>query len=47
MPFAEPLHGTLAFVSRRGSPLSPATRELIVLAEQQLEAFVKRTAARR
>lgn len=47
VPFAEPLHGRLAFISRRGSPLSPASRELIALAEQQLDAFMKRTAARR
>lgn len=44
--FADPLHGTLAFISRRDAPLSPATRELIALAERQLDAFAKRTAQR-
>jgi DNA-binding transcriptional LysR family regulator len=34
--FDEPLYETFAFISRRGTPLSPATRELIALAEQQL-----------
>jgi len=47
VPFAEPLRATLAFVSRRGSPLSAASRELVALAEQQLESFMKRTATRR
>ncbi len=34
--FAEPLFETFAFISRRDAPLSPASRELVVLAEQQL-----------
>ena len=37
--FAEPLEETFAFISRRGAPLSPASRELIALAEQQLGAL--------
>jgi DNA-binding transcriptional LysR family regulator len=38
-PFAEPLEETFAFISRRGTPLSPAARELIALTEQQLGAL--------
>lgn len=34
--FADPLFETLAFITRRGTPRSPAARELIALAEQQL-----------
>lgn len=37
--FAEPLEETFAFISRRGTPLSPAARELIALTEQQLGAL--------
>jgi DNA-binding transcriptional LysR family regulator len=44
--FDEPLHETFAFISRRGTPLSPATRELIALAEQQLAALAERAGGR-
>jgi DNA-binding transcriptional LysR family regulator len=44
--FDEPLFETFAFISRRGTPLSPATRELIALAEQQLAALAERAAGR-
>ncbi len=37
--FAEPLFETLAFITRRGVPRSPAARELMALAEQQLGAL--------
>ncbi len=40
--FADPLFETLAFIARRGTPLSPAARELIALAEQQLAALAER-----
>lgn len=40
--FAEPIEGTFAFISRRDLSLSPATRELIALAERQLEALGER-----
>jgi DNA-binding transcriptional LysR family regulator len=43
VPFAEPLHETFAFISRRDAQLSPATRELIALAEQQLAALAERS----
>jgi DNA-binding transcriptional LysR family regulator len=45
--FDPPLYETFAFISRRGTPLSPATRELIALAEQQLAALAERIATRR
>jgi len=38
-PFAEPLEEAFAFISRRGVPLSPASRELVVLVERQLGAL--------
>jgi DNA-binding transcriptional LysR family regulator len=44
--FDEPLYETFAFIARRGTPLSPATRELIALAEQQLAALAERAAGR-
>jgi DNA-binding transcriptional LysR family regulator len=34
--FDEPLYEMFAFISRRGAPLSPASRELVALAERQL-----------
>jgi LysR family cyn operon transcriptional activator len=37
--FAESLEETLAFISRRGTPLSPAARLLVALTEQQLGAL--------
>jgi DNA-binding transcriptional LysR family regulator len=43
--FDEPVYETFAFISRRAAPLSPATRELIALAEQQLVALDPRGAA--
>jgi DNA-binding transcriptional LysR family regulator len=44
--FAEPLEDVFAVVSRRGAPLSPATRELVRLAERRLEELAARVAAR-
>lgn len=44
--FAEPLMETFAFIARRDAQLSPATRLLISLAEQQLAAAQARLAER-
>lgn len=44
-PFADPIPEVLAVISRRGVPLSPAVRELVALAEQQLGALSQRRAA--
>ena len=41
-PFAEPIHDTFAFVSRRGSRLSPAAREFVLIADERLTAFARR-----
>jgi DNA-binding transcriptional LysR family regulator len=46
VPFAEPLEDVFAVVSRRGAPLSPATRELVRLAERRLDDLARRLAAR-
>jgi DNA-binding transcriptional LysR family regulator len=35
-PFADPLHDTFAFITRRGAHPSPATRELVALAEAKM-----------
>jgi DNA-binding transcriptional LysR family regulator len=35
-PFDEPIYDTLAFITRRGAQLSPATREFMGLAERRL-----------
>jgi DNA-binding transcriptional LysR family regulator len=43
--FDPPLHETFAFISRRGAHLSPATRELIALAEKQLANMESRRTA--
>jgi DNA-binding transcriptional LysR family regulator len=43
VPFAEPIVENFAFIARRDAPLSPATRELIALAEQQLHALAERS----
>ena len=40
-PFDPPLHDHMAFVSRRGAALSPATREFLGLAEERLLAHAK------
>jgi DNA-binding transcriptional LysR family regulator len=40
--FDPPLHETFALISRRDAVLSPATRELIALAERQLEEMTAR-----
>lgn len=42
--FEEPMFDTLAFVKRRGQVLSPATRELVRMAWDALEAFQATTA---
>ena len=36
VPFADPIRLTLAFVFRRGAPLSPAAREMVAIVEQRL-----------
>lgn len=36
VPFADPIFDTFAFITRRGAPLSPATRELLRLAETRV-----------
>jgi len=36
VPFAEPVYDTFAFISRRGAPLSPGTREFLRLAGDRL-----------
>ncbi len=43
--FDPPLHETFAFIARRDAHLSPATRELIALAEKQLANMESRRAA--
>lgn len=43
--FDPPLHETFAFITRRDAVLSPATRELIVLAERQLADMAARRAS--
>jgi hypothetical protein len=35
-PFAEPLYDTFAFAWRRGAQLSPAAREFLAIAEEQM-----------
>jgi DNA-binding transcriptional LysR family regulator len=38
VPFAEPIYDNFAFIWRRGAPLSPATREFLMLAEERMAA---------
>jgi DNA-binding transcriptional LysR family regulator len=38
VPFAEPLYDTIALVQRTGTPLSPATSELLRLARRMVES---------
>lgn len=38
VPFADPVHLTLAFAFRRGAPLSPAAREMVAIVERRLRA---------
>jgi DNA-binding transcriptional LysR family regulator len=45
--FDPPLHETFAFITRRDAIVSPATRELIALAEKQLADMEERRAAAR
>lgn len=45
VPFAEPLEDVFAIVTRRGAPLSPATREIIRLAERRFDDLAARMAA--
>ncbi|MDO8210072.1 LysR family transcriptional regulator [Conexibacter sp. CPCC 206217] len=47
VPFDPPLNETFAFITRRDAILSPATRELIALAERQLADMQERRAAAR
>jgi len=35
------VYDTFAFIARRGAPLSPATREFLAIAEEQLTALAK------
>jgi DNA-binding transcriptional LysR family regulator len=44
--FDPPLRDTFALVTRRGGRLSPATRELLDLAEREMTSFARRVAAR-
>ena len=37
VPFADPIHLTLAFAFRRGAPLSPAAREMVDIVERRLK----------
>jgi DNA-binding transcriptional LysR family regulator len=46
VPFKEPLYDTFAFITRRGAPLSPATREFLSLAEQRFAAHARILEAR-
>jgi DNA-binding transcriptional LysR family regulator len=46
IPFEPALRDTFALVTRRGGRLSPATRELLGLAEREMSAFAERVAAR-
>ncbi|MGW8379069.1 LysR family transcriptional regulator [Streptomyces sp. ODS28] len=41
VPFAEPLYDTIALVQRRDRPLTPATREFALLAEEMLSGLDK------
>jgi DNA-binding transcriptional LysR family regulator len=41
-PLEPPLHETFAFIQRRNSRLSPATRALMTLAEQHLASLRSR-----
>lgn len=45
-PFDPPLRDTFALVTRRGGRLSPATRELLDLAEGEMSSFAERVSAR-
>ena len=50
VPFAEPLHNTFAFITRRDAQLSPATREVVSLAETmvaEMARMLRRAEARR
>jgi DNA-binding transcriptional LysR family regulator len=40
-PFDEPVYDTMAFISRRGAQLSPATREFMALAERRLALLAR------
>jgi DNA-binding transcriptional LysR family regulator len=44
-PFTPPISMTLAFVQRRGAPLSPAAREMVGLVEDRLQRTAQRIAA--
>ncbi len=39
VPFADPIHVSLAFVFRHGAPLSPAAREMSSIVERRLEVM--------
>jgi DNA-binding transcriptional LysR family regulator len=45
VPFDPPLYDTFAFITRRSSHLSPATREFMRLAEKRVDALQRRLAA--
>jgi DNA-binding transcriptional LysR family regulator len=40
--FADPLHNTFAFITRNGAQLSPATREVVSLAQNMVVDMVRR-----
>ena len=44
-PFDEPIYDTMAFISRRGAQLSPATREFMALAERRLALLARELAS--
>jgi DNA-binding transcriptional LysR family regulator len=46
VPFKDPLYDTFAFITRRGVPLSPATREFLALAEQRFAEHARVLGAR-
>jgi DNA-binding transcriptional LysR family regulator len=41
VPFADPVYETIAFTSRRGAQLSPATRAFVTFAERRLDALAE------
>jgi DNA-binding transcriptional LysR family regulator len=45
IPFADPIFDTFAFITRRGAPLSPATRELLRVAERRVRELGERVPA--
>jgi DNA-binding transcriptional LysR family regulator len=42
VPFEEPIYDTFAFIARDGAPLSPASREFLTLAREELSELAQR-----